>query len=83
MATANDRELTCQHMVEMVTDYLEGALSPAERARFDAHLVDCPFCQIYLEQMQETIRVLGHLPAESIEPAALEMLLEQFRRSRD
>jgi len=83
MTTANEHELTCKQVVEMVTHYLEGALSPAERVRFDAHLVDCPFCRIYLEQMQETIGALGHLPEESIEPAALELLLERFRRSRD
>lgn len=38
-----------------MTDYLEGALAPAERARFDAHVAECPGCEIYLEQMRATI----------------------------
>ena len=35
-------ELTCQELVELVTDYLEDALSPAERVRFEEHLIVCP-----------------------------------------
>ena len=49
------QELTCQELVELVTDYFDGALPPAERARFDAHLDECEACRIYLEQMRATI----------------------------
>jgi anti-sigma factor RsiW len=75
--SAND--LTCKELVELVTDYLEGALSPDDRKRFDAHLSGCPYCRIYLAQMGQTIRILGQLPEESISPQALEELLERFR----
>jgi predicted anti-sigma-YlaC factor YlaD len=74
---AND--LNCKDLVELVTNYLEGALSPADRMRFDEHLSGCPYCRIYLDQMRQTIRALGHLPDESISPQALESLLERFR----
>jgi anti-sigma factor RsiW len=47
--------LTCQELVELVTEYFEGTLSPAERARFDAHVADCPGCENHLEQMRMTI----------------------------
>lgn len=75
-------ELTCKELVELVTDYLEGALPPAERVRFDEHLSTCPFCTTYLDQMRETIRTLGHLPEEEISPEALEVLLQAFRREQ-
>ncbi len=72
-------ELTCQELVELITDYLEGHLPAPERARFEAHLADCPDCPVYLEQMRQTIRLLGRLPTERIPPAAREELLRAFR----
>lgn len=82
MATPDIRELTCKQVVELVTDYLEEALSPENRARFDEHMASCPYCQIYLEQMRQTIHTLGCLPEETIPPKALDALLEHFRRWR-
>jgi anti-sigma factor RsiW len=79
MATPDVQQLTCKELVELVTDYLEGALSRSDRTRFDEHLATCPYCQIYLEQMRQTIRTLGHLPEEAIPPGALEALLDRFR----
>jgi anti-sigma factor RsiW len=82
MATPDVQQLTCKELVELVTDYLEGALSPADRARFDEHLATCPYCRTYVEQMRQTIRALGHLPEETIPAEALEELLARFRRWR-
>lgn len=72
-------DLTCQEFVELVTDYLEGALAPSERARFEAHLLDCDDCPIYLDQMRQTIVAVGALSAERLDPAAKEDLLTIFR----
>ncbi len=77
-----EQELTCKELVEIVTDYLEGALAPAERQRFDAHLTTCPFCRIYLDQMRATIQALGRLPEEAISSAEFETLRGHFRRWR-
>jgi predicted anti-sigma-YlaC factor YlaD len=74
--------MTCKELVELVTDYLEGAMSAEERRRFDEHLASCPFCRIYLDQMRQTIRAVGRLPEESVSPAALDALLAHFRRWR-
>ena len=65
--------------MELVTDYLEDALTPRERARLDAHLETCPGCREYLEQMRLTIAVLGRVPADSIEPVMRGRLLQVFR----
>jgi anti-sigma factor RsiW len=72
-------ELTCRELVELVTDYLEGALPDEERARFEAHLAECDGCAAYLAQMRDTLRIAGRLREESIAPEARESLLRAFR----
>jgi len=52
-------DLSCQELAELATDYLEGALAPAEHARFEAHVLECPGCEIYLEQLRATITLAG------------------------
>ncbi len=75
----NLNELTCKELVEVVTDYFEGALSSADRERFEQHVSKCDWCKIYLEQMQATIRTVRSLTEETINPRAKEELLEAFR----
>jgi anti-sigma factor RsiW len=65
-----------------VTDYLEGTLSSADRARFDEHIITCPPCQAHLAQMRQTIDMLGHLPQESLSADAERDLLSAFREWR-
>ena len=72
-------EMPCRELVELVTDYLEGGLSVADRARFEAHLTDCDYCATYLEQMRQTVRLLGRLPEESLSDDALQALRAAFR----
>ena len=54
-------QLSCQELVELVTDYLEGALAPEEAARFEAHIGRCTGCAAYLEQFRQTIVLAGRL----------------------
>ncbi|MDP9353683.1 MAG: zf-HC2 domain-containing protein [Chloroflexota bacterium] len=72
-------DLTCQELVELVTDYLEDALPASERARFEAHIVDCPYCDVYLDQMQGTIRVVGTRRESPVAPEVEAELLRRFR----
>ncbi len=74
-----DRELACRDIVELVTAYLEHALTAGERERFEEHLVFCDGCGTYLEQMRATIAAAGRLAPLAL-PAELEQrLLEAFR----
>jgi predicted anti-sigma-YlaC factor YlaD len=76
----NDVEkLSCQELVELVTDYLEGVLPEEERRRFDEHLSGCNGCRTYLEQMRTTIWLTGELSPRQISPKAELALLEAFR----
>jgi anti-sigma factor RsiW len=76
------RDLACQEIVELVTDYLEGAMDAPLRASFDAHLEGCPHCPHYLEQMRATIRVAGTITADDLPPELRAGLLEAFRGFR-
>jgi anti-sigma factor RsiW len=71
--------LACQDLVELVTMYLEGALSPTEHERFEAHLKCCPGCRAYLDQMRRTIVAVGGLKGTDLDPAMRDRLLEAFR----
>jgi anti-sigma factor RsiW len=75
-------ELVCQEMVELITDYLEGALPRAQRRRFEAHLAACEHCSEYLEQMRVTIRLTGSLRDEDMSPAMREEFTDLYRRWR-
>ena len=72
-------QLSCQELVELVTDYLEGALPADERRRFDDHIATCRGCRRYVEQMRTTLRVTGEISPQSLPPAAEQALLDAFR----
>jgi anti-sigma factor RsiW len=74
--------LSCRELVELVTDYLEGALSPSDLERFEQHIGGCDACTAYVEQMRLTITALGHLPPESLSPEAKAEMLAAFRNWR-
>jgi anti-sigma factor RsiW len=72
-------EITCRELVELVTDYLEGALPADELVRFEEHLATCDWCVSYLDQMRQTRRALGALAEDSISSEARDALLHAFR----
>jgi len=73
-------ELVCEQTVELITDYLEGALSRPQRRRFEAHLAGCEHCAEYLEQMRATIRLTGRLRAEDLTPEMQDDFTALYRR---
>ena len=76
-------ELTCQDFVELVTEYLEGALDEDTVRRFEEHLALCPGCETYLSQMKETASRLGEIPVESLSAETQATLLSAFRDVED
>ncbi|MCI0585041.1 MAG: zf-HC2 domain-containing protein [Chloroflexi bacterium] len=76
------RDLRCQDVVELVTDYLEGATGARLRARIEDHLLLCQGCREYQEQMNRSIAMLGRLLARDGRDAVPPALLDVFRRRR-
>jgi anti-sigma factor RsiW len=74
--------LACREVVELVTDYIEGALPPDEAARVETHLAACDGCTTYVEQIRETIRLAGRVSEEQISAEAREALVNAFRSWR-
>jgi hypothetical protein len=72
-------DLTCRELVELVTDYLEDALTPEDRTRFELHLTYCDWCRTYLAQMREVLASAGRLEEESLPPEGRDALLSAFR----
>ncbi len=71
----------CNQFVELVTDYLDGALAPVEMAGIDAHLGACTGCARVLDQFRETIRQCGRIREQDVErmdPSARDALTDAF-----
>jgi anti-sigma factor RsiW len=78
-------DLLCAEFVEVVTDYLEGAMDRRDRARLESHLRSCPGCTRYLAQMRTTIQLTGGLRAADVDALgedARAALLAAFRNYR-
>jgi anti-sigma factor RsiW len=75
-------DIVCQQAVELVTDYLEGALSRADRRRFEAHLANCPHCTEYLAQMRATVELTGRITAGDLPPQVQDEFIELYRQWR-
>jgi anti-sigma factor RsiW len=71
--------LVCVELVELVTDYLEGAMSPPERERFERHLATCGGCTAYLVQMEATIAAVGRIEPGVVRPEVLDRLIDAYR----
>lgn len=71
--------LKCQELVELLTDYLEGSLGWRARRRVEKHLAACTACTRYVEQMRETLSLLGTVPVDTLSPEAQSTLLDAFR----
>jgi anti-sigma factor RsiW len=76
------RGLTCQELVELITNYLDNALTAEERQRFEHHLEFCHGCRAYLEQMRTTLQLVGSLSVEDIPDEMRSELLAVFRGLR-
>jgi anti-sigma factor RsiW len=80
----SDSHIPCVEIVELVSDYLDGELDAQMRRRVEEHLTLCPACQVYVEQVRDTVRKLKRLPEDELPPhavAELEAAFAAFRRS--
>ena len=75
-------DMPCQQVVEVITAYLDGSLGWRDRRRFEKHLRGCDACDRYLEQMRETLELLGTVPLDTLSSQAQSTLLDAFRDLR-
>jgi anti-sigma factor RsiW len=75
-------DLACIQVVELVTEYLEGAMTPAEARALEHHLATCPGCTEFLEQRRSRAGSLPTRGEDALPPGIREGLIAAFRRSR-
>jgi hypothetical protein len=77
-------DLMCREVVEVVTEYLGGAMQGEDRVRLEQHLLACPPCTAHLAQVRATLELAGGLRKETPSPephtGADQDLLTLFRR---
>ena len=78
MAKSSDH-ITCQEVVELVTDYFEGTLPVDEAELFEQHMNFCEGCDWYVDQMRMTVATVGRIREEDVPPDTRERLLAAFR----
>ena len=71
--------ISCQEVVELVTDYLENALPAEEAAPFEQHLNFCDGCVWYVDQIRSTVATVGRIEEASVPPDTRAQLLAAFR----
>jgi anti-sigma factor RsiW len=80
--TESHDHLSCQEVVELVTDFLDGALPAEDAALFEQHLNFCEGCVWYVDQIKTTVETLGEVREERITPEAKDRLMTAFRHWR-
>jgi anti-sigma factor RsiW len=76
------RSLLCRQVAGLVTDYLEDALSQAQRRRFEAHLARCLDCPEYLAQMRAVIALTGSMTLDDLTPRMRGEFIRLYRSWR-
>lgn len=72
--------LDCNELVELATEYLEGAMDLDTRAEFDLHRLECSGCDNYMQQLLTTIDTLRRTTdADDLDPEFRARLLAAFR----
>ena len=79
MSAARPQDLACRNLVELLTEFLEGALDERTRSQVEQHLVLCHGCTEYLRQFRATIGATRRLSEQDLPEKVKETLLDAFR----
>jgi len=74
--------MTCFDAIDLMGEALEGRVPPSSRPGFDEHLVECPPCRNYYDQLTVTVRALERLPRgtdAAPKPPQRDQILRRFR----
>jgi hypothetical protein len=71
--------IRCAEFVELVTDWMEGELPEPVRTEIEEHLLICPPCVVYVQQIKAAVEAMR--TAEPAAPPVLQRdeLLAAFR----
>ena len=75
--------ISCKRVNQFLADYLDDALDPATRERFEAHLRRCPNCCVYIDQYRSTTELVREDPVPEPPPELVERTLDFLRAHWD
>ena len=72
-------DVRCSEVVDVLTDYLDGALPPDQRVALEQHLLFCEGCVSFVEQMRTTVGLTGRLAQEDVPQPVMDRVLRMFQ----
>jgi predicted anti-sigma-YlaC factor YlaD len=78
----NELRISCADAIELVTDFLDDALSHDDLTNFEAHLSLCEGCRVYVDQLRRTITIVAESrdTAVQLAPANFDELVALFNQ---
>ncbi|HVO10162.1 MAG TPA: zf-HC2 domain-containing protein [Vicinamibacteria bacterium] len=73
--------MSCEDVVRQLSDYIDGALPPADRAELEHHLATCHDCHVVLDTTQCTILLYRAARSRALEGERRRLLLEKLQRA--
>jgi hypothetical protein len=70
---------TCEEVVELTAEFVDGAMSPAQMTQFEMHLNFCDGCFYFVDQIRETAGLARHTDVEQIPEDTKAKLVQAFR----
>jgi anti-sigma factor RsiW len=67
----------CRDVIGLLSEYMDGGLSPAEIRKVEAHFADCPPCVEFLASLKTTRTAVGSLSERDV-PADCRRALRSF-----
>jgi hypothetical protein len=77
--TRLQRDYTCQEVVGLASEYLEGAMTTEQMTAFEMHLNFCDGCFSFLDQVRTTAGMAHALPEDEIPDEIKAGLLQAFK----
>lgn len=65
---------SCEHLLEHLSDYLDGTAAAAICREIDRHLAECGDCRVVVDTLRQTVHLYHTLPEPDLPPDARERL---------
>jgi hypothetical protein len=78
----SSEHITCQELVEVVTDYLEDALSADDAVLVEQHVNFCQGCEWYVDEVRHSVAAGGQLKEDHVPKSTIDVLIAAFRDRR-
>jgi anti-sigma factor (TIGR02949 family) len=75
-------DLSCRECIDLLVDYVDGALPAREARDLEEHLAGCPPCVAFLNTYRGTVDAARRLRAATLPPELRARLVDFLKRPR-